>query len=453
MVAFISIIIFFAIISYSLLINSFQQYYHEDIYRVLEDNNDYTQPITDVEEFINNKDVDDRKIETLYWVKVNDALTIKSRGPDSELTEDIKHQIENNIINQKEESKRYVMDVNGRKLFYIITQYNVRYNISYDKILNESIRQKVFPESRTVVRAALRWEPLDDTLEKQLFYQMGIGLLVIILSMLVVLFFLSRHLTRPLIQLSNSVNQISKRKFDTPITINQKDEIGVLASTIEKMRKELLRYDEEQKLKLHSISHELKTPIMIIQSYIDALGKGLYPKGTQESSIVVIDEECRRLQKLVNNILRLQRLDYFDSEIKNKERVNLKEVVEEVVKSMTVKLDNVDIQLRLEDVFILADYKQMKVVVENLYSNQIRYAKTLIKIHLQNNKNGVSLEFYNDGEHLENEEDLFKMFKKGKNGQSGLGLYIVKRLLNIYDGHIIAYNEEVGVTFKIHWNH
>lgn len=451
MVAFISIILFFAIITYSLLINSFQQYYHEDIYRVLEDNNDYTQPITNIDEFINNREVDDRKIETLYWVKVDDTLTFRNRITSSELLDDIKYNIEDNIMEQKEVSKRYVLDVNGRKLFYIITQYNLNYSLSYDIKLSDTAR-KVLLQRQTLVRVALRWEPPDDTLEKQLFYQMGLGLLIIILAMLVVVFFLSRHLTKPLMQLRSSVKLISKRKFDTPIIINQKDEIGFLASTIEEMRRELLRYDEEQKLRLHSISHELKTPIMIIQSYIDALGKGLYPKGTPESSIEVIDEECRRLQKLVHNILRLQRLDYLDSEIKNKERVNLKEVIEEVVRNMAVKLDSVDIQLCLEDVLILADYKQMRVVVENLYSNQIRYAKSLIIIRLKSNRNGVSLEFYNDGEHLENEKDLFKMFKKGKNGQSGLGLYIVKRILSIYDGHIIACNEDVGVTFKIYWS-
>ncbi len=109
-----------------------------------------------------------------------------------------------------------------------------------------------------------------------------------------------------------------------PIDIDRQDEIGFLASTIEEMRKDLLSYDEEQKLKLHSISHELKTPIMIIQSYVDALKRGLYPKGSSEASYDVIDEECNRLEKLVKNLLYIQRLDYFDTEIKHKSPINLK---------------------------------------------------------------------------------------------------------------------------------
>lgn len=55
----------------------------------------------------------------------------------------------------------------------------------------------------------------------------------------------------------------------------------------------------------------------------------------------------------------------------------------------------------------------------------MRYAHSIIRISIKKDNSGVSLEFYNDGEHLENEKDIFKMFNKGKKGQSGLGLYIV----------------------------
>ncbi|WP_193774585.1 sensor histidine kinase [Vallitalea guaymasensis] len=454
MLAFFGVIIFFAVITYFLLIGAFNNYYHEDIYRVLEDNIDNNEKITDMEKFINDSE-DNRSIEQLFWVKTNNKLTRKEVNRTnlikSELTEDIITNIEENINNQQEESRRYYIDVNGRKLFYVITKYELVYKNRIYITSKTYDKPTIININNTLYRVALRWEPLDDSLEKNLFNQMGIGLLLTIIAILIIFFFLSRHLTRPIINLSNSVKEISKRKFDSPITIKRNDEIGFLASTVEEMRKELLKYDEEQKMKLHSISHELKTPIMIIQSYVDALKKGLYPKGTPESSLEIIDDECCRLQKLVYNLLYIQRLDYFESEIKNKEKINLKKVVEEVINNMTMKLEKFQTEIKIDNVYINADFNQMKIVVENILSNQIRYADSIIKISLEKKKDEVSLSFYNDGEPIQDSNDIFIMFKKGKNGQSGLGLYIVKRLLDINGASIVAYNEKKGVTFKIQW--
>lgn len=464
MLAFVCVILFFSITSYTLLIEAFQRYYYEDIYRVLEDNygileDNNSTPMTmiDIEDFINNSREDDRSIERIYWIKINGVLTRKINRVTDHLTEDVIYEIENNILTQTDYSRRYSLKVDGRRLFYIITKYNTNSHIKSLENLALSdqwsiVNQREIVNNNALYRAALRWEPIENSLKKQLYIQLSIGLFLTILGMLSVFFFLSTYITRPLIQLSRSVKRISARKFDTPITINRNDEIGFLASTVEEMRRELLSYDEEQKFKMHSISHELKTPIMIIQSYVDALKRGLYPKQTPESSLDVIDEECKRLEKLVFNLLYIQRLDYFDSEFKHKEKVNIKEIIEEVLDSMAIKLDSMNIELYLDNTSIFADYTQMKIIIENILSNQVRYAQSTIGISLKKNRNRIVLKFYNDGEPLEDEENIFNIFKKGKKGESGLGLYIVKRLVLINCGNIEAYNEEFGVTFKIEWD-
>ncbi|WP_432665875.1 HAMP domain-containing sensor histidine kinase [Wukongibacter baidiensis] len=457
MLAFIGVILFFSVISYMILIETFQKYYHEDIYRVLEDNGDRAKTITDIEEFVKSSDEDDRSIERIYWIKVNGLLTRKVNRFTSNLTEDIIYEIESNILKQTDFSRRYSLNVEGRKLFYIITKFDTDNTVKSMENLALSDQWNVVIQEKTVnnnavYRATLRWEPLDNSLKEQLYIQLIIVLLLTLLAMLIGFFFLSSYITRPIKQLARSVKRISARKFDTPITINRNDEIGFLANTVEEMRKELLSYDEQQKLKMHSISHELKTPIMIIQSYVDGLKRGLYPDGTPESSYEVIDEECKRLQKLVSNLLYIQRLDYFNSEFKHKEKVNVRELIKEVLDSLTLKLNNINTELHLSKVFILADYSQMKIIIENILSNQIRYAQSLIRISLKKHKSKVTLEFYNDGKPLEDENNIFNIFKKGEEGQSGLGLYIVKRLVDMNGGRINAYNEEVGVIFKIEWD-
>lgn len=435
MVAFGIVILLFAVITYTLLIESFHNYYYEDIYRVLEDN-DNSKIITNVDEFIYNEE-DNRSIEYLYWVKLKDKVVKKTVRQSDDLSENIIKEIEHNIKRQLKPSKRYIMDINGRKLFYVITKHPVD-------------RRKI--KKATLYKVALRWEPVDDVLQKQLFNQLGVGLVIAMLAMLAVFFFLSSYITRPLIHLTKNVKRISKRKFDKPIVINRNDEIGFLANTIEEMRKELLSYDEEQKLKLHSISHELKTPIMIVQSYIDAMKKGLYPKGTQEASLDIIEEECNRLQKLVLDLLYIQRLDYYDSEIKNKDKVNLKKLIQEVISNLSIKIEDLSVDLNLDNIVIMGDYNQLKIVIENLMSNQIRYAHSTITITLKKDNENIFIEIHNDGEPLENTNEIFNMFKKGKKGQSGLGLYIVKRLLTINDGSISAFNKNDGAYFLITWN-
>ncbi|WFD11804.1 sensor histidine kinase [Tepidibacter hydrothermalis] len=430
------IICVFSLIIFLLLIRAFNNYYYEDIYRTLEENEAIIKT-TNINDFIKNKDQDIRKIEEKVWLKKEDNVLVRKFNDNiSFITEEILVKVEEDIKKQNEVSKRYVMDVDDRELFYVIKRY-------------QDLFGKKTSNGYCYYKVTFKWKVEDYTLEKRLFKQIAISFILAIIMMFLVAFYLSRYLTKPIMKLEKNVKYITDRKLNIPIKMSRDDEIGFLASSIEKMRKELLRYDEDQKFKLHAISHELKTPIMIIKSYLEAVKKGLYPKGTLDASLEVINEECTRLEKLVYNLLYIQRLDYLDSEIKNRKKVNLKEIVQEVIKSYSVQLKQLDIQLDSEDVVIYSDDRQLKTIVENIIDNQIRYAKTLIKIYLKEDSKKIYLNFFNDGECIENIEDIFDLFKKGKKGQSGVGLYIVKRLLKMYNGKIGASNIEGGVYFKI----
>lgn len=457
MIAFVGVILFFSIISYTLLVRSFQNYYQEDIYKVLEENNSKksSRQYNTIDEFIESSE-DIRSIEQLSWIKKgNRFIRRPKKAEDQSITEEVLSQIEANIRKQKDNSKRYDMTVNGRRLFYVVDKYTMEIFVNprvVKTIQNATgIKRKSLPDNSLFYTVSLRWEPLDNTLEYQLYTQLGMVLIATAVATLIIFYVLSRHLTQPLNQLTRSLKRISNRKFDVPISLNRSDEIGFLASTIEEMRRDLLTYDEEQKLKLHSISHELKTPIMIIQSYVDALKRGMHPKGSPEASLGVIEEECNRLERLVANLLYIQRLDYIDTEIKHKEHINLQDAVHEVLDNMAIKLTDFNVSLELENIRILADSKQIKIIIENIMSNQIRYAKSDIRVTLYHSDGKATLEIYNDGEAIKDVEHIFKMFKKGEKGQSGLGLYIVKRLVAMSKGQIQAINEEVGVTFRIEW--
>ncbi|WP_432662150.1 HAMP domain-containing sensor histidine kinase [Wukongibacter baidiensis] len=502
MVSFILVITIFSIFMFFLLFKSFKNYYYEDIFRTMEDKNEdeFEKRIEDIDEFIASNSQDKRSIEEIYWTKTKDGK-LHRRKPikDSNVAEDIISEVEENIKKQKESSKRYEVDIDGRKLFYVINKYDTGFKtkstftriirdkgmvLNYTRvtgketkdIIDEIIKGKIVKEDiRKVInnqitsegtigvikdrtsniptylyKVSFKWEAKDDTLEKNLFIQIGFGFIIVIIILFLFSFYLSKHLTGPLMELTNNVNKISNRELDNPMKImDRDDEIGSLANSIEKMRRELFEYDKEQRFKLHSISHELKTPIMIVKSYVEALKKGLYPKGSLDASLEIIDEECGRLEKLVYNLLYIQRLDYLDSEIANKENINIKELIEEVIDNFSFKLEEIETRLDIDDIYIHANHDHIKIIIENIVENQIRYAKTLIKISLKEDFEKIYLTFYNDGESIINIGDIFKLFKKGKRGQSGLGLYIVNRLLKINNGEIYAKNEEQGVSFYI----
>jgi len=430
-------------------IKAFNSYYYEDIYRTLEENETIIKT-KDINDFVKNKDQDIRKIEEKVWLKNEENIVVRKFNDNlSFLTEEILLKVEEDIKKQKEDSKRYVMDVDNRELFYVITKYKDTSRSSKKKAPQKTSLNLKGLNNQCYYKVSFKWKVEDDTLEKRFFIQIGISFILGIGIMFLVAVYLSKYLTKPLVELESHVGNISNRELNVPIKMSRDDEIGFLANSIEKMRKELLKYDEDQKFKLHAVSHELKTPIMVIKSYLDAVKRGLYPKGTLEASLEVIDEECDRLEKLVYNLLCMQRLDYLDSEIKNRKKVNLKEIIEEVIKSYSLQLKPIDTQLNLDEVVIYSNYNQLKVIVENILDNQIRYAKTLIKISLREEKEKIYLNFFNDGEAIEKIEDIFKLFQKGKKGQSGIGLYIVKRILKIYDGKINARNVENGVWFQI----
>jgi two-component system sensor histidine kinase CssS len=508
--SFMVIILIFSFIMSFFLIQAFKKYYYEDVYKTLEANaNNWISGMTkseldesmtlDAFMKIGKKDI--RKIEEIYWFETRDGNLIRKTKNKikSHFTASILENIEETIKNQTEPVKRYEMKVKDRTLFYVIAKYennlnnikilsnlnnvdlikkvnntnkmsNIKKNIEdsqNEKDINSKIDvikdmknikkdtksqfvlnvNKVYPVQ--FYRGFLKWKTEDETFIEKLHFEVAMVFILVIMTMFFISIYLSRFLTKPLVELKNSVKNISNRKLDMPIEISRDDEIGFLANAIEEMRKELLKYDEDQQFKLHAISHELKTPIMSVKSYLEALKNGLYPKGTLESSLEVIDEECNRLENLVYNLLYIQRLDYLDTEIKSRKKINLKEMIEESIRSFSLQLKALKVELDMDNVWMYGDDEQLKMIIQNILSNQVRYAKDQMKIALKQDTEKIYLNFYNDGEKIEHIDELFELFKKGKNGRTGMGLYIVKRLLKMNKGKIVAINEENWVSFQI----
>lgn len=329
--------------------------------------------------------------------------------------------------NQENKRQSYVKKFNGKKIFYRIAKEKVLGNDFY-----------LISYMRDTYR---------NNLVLLLFSRVLIVIFVGLFIALIISKIWARNLLKPISKIIENIKDIGSKNLTSKVVIDREDEIGYLADSIEEMRKSLIEKDKLQQNNLQNVSHGLKTPVMVIRSYIQSIIDGVYPKGDLNESLQIIDTEAKTLEGRIKDLLYLNKIDYIKLQNLDKKKINIKEVIESVVDRLSNNRKDIIWDIDLENIEIMGDKEQWSVVVENIVENQIRYAKTIINITLSNNL----IRFYNDGESIKEEFliKMFKPFKKNKKGQFGLGLTIVKRILDLYNCDINVKNENKGVAFYI----
>ena len=215
------------------------------------------------------------------------------------------------------------------------------------------------------------------------------------------------------------------------------------------MREELLRQEKTKEEMIHNISHDLKTPIATIKSYGESIKDGIYPYGTLEKSVDVIIENADRLEQKVHSLLFMNRVEYLISQDSEGIRSNMKDIVETVVQNTRLIKPEIEIKTDLEEIYFDGLDEPWRVAVENIIENALRYANTVIDIHL-NEQEGLTIA--NDGPCLEEDriKTLFKPYEMGKGGKFGLGLSIVSKVVQANGYSVCGENTAYGVIFRIH---
>ena len=269
-----------------------------------------------------------------------------------------------------------------------------------------------------------------------------VGFFFIILMMWVV------TLIHPLNQIRNYIERVKLGK-DAELHVNRKDEIGELADALVSMREELLRQEKTKEEMIHNIYHDLKTPIATIKSYGESIKDGIYPYGTLEKSVDVIIENADRLEQKVHSLLFMNRVEYLISQDSEGIRSNMKDIVETVVQNTRLIKPEIEIKTDLEEIYFDGLDEPWRVAVENIIENALRYANTVIDIHL-NEQEGLTIA--NDGPCLEEDriKTLFKPYEMGKGGKFGLGLSIVSKVVQANGYSVCGENTAYGVIFRIH---
>lgn len=264
-----------------------------------------------------------------------------------------------------------------------------------------------------------------------------IGLLLVLWSSIVV---------RKIEKLKDKIDNIDNQDYNHSVDFAIDDEIKSLAYAIEDMRISLINQEEYRNQMYQNISHDFKTPLTVMKSYIEAVHDNVEDEAT---ALNVIEQQTNKLEQKVHSLLYLNKLDYL-KDSKNVEivLVDMESIINSEIEKFKFHRKDIEFKVDIDKKSkFYGTTEHWETILDNLLNNFMRYANTTIKITA---KQG-NLTLYNDGANIENDflEGIFTPFRKGIKGEFGLGLSIVKKTLNIIGYDIVIKNEKVGVSFII----
>lgn len=260
----------------------------------------------------------------------------------------------------------------------------------------------------------------------------------------------ANYISKPLKLLEDYTEKIAHKDWKEPIKLENEDEIGRLAEAMNRMQKELKHADEEEKMFLQSISHDLKTPVMVIMSHADAIIDGVYIDSVEKTAEIIRDEAVS-LEKKIKQLLYLNTLDYVLENNKENDSIDLKKFLGHIINRFELINSKLEWDLDIDAVTVEGYVEKLQVAIENIIDNALRYAETKISVSLKIEGKFAVLEIYNDGPRIKEEHinHIFDNHYKDKTGNFGLGLAISKKIIDFYNGEIKAVNKENGVSFII----
>lgn len=308
-----------------------------------------------------------------------------------------------------------------------------------------------------------------------------VGSVCVVISSLIT-FAISRAFTKPIKELNEIALSMSNLDFSKKYEVITTDEIGTLGNSINKLSDNLektikdlrlanidLEKDVEEKSKLNEmrsqfisdVSHELKTPIALIQGYAEALVDGiLTDEENKKYYCEVILDEANKMSILTRDLLDLSRLEYGKNEL-HLENFNIVELVSNTLKKNELLFNEKDIKCELifdePNMQVNADINRIEQVITNYISNALKHVcnENVIKCSITKTGQKIRVSIFNSGKHI-SEEDLSRIWtrfykvdssRNRTNGGTGLGLSLVKAIMLQHKNNFGVNNVSGGVEF------
>ena len=319
-----------------------------------------------------------------------------------------------------------------------------------------------------------------------LYLMAGIAILI----SAIIVSYVSRKFTEPILELNDIAKKMANLDFSHKYQVTGTDDeindlgksINAMSEKLEKTIKQLrstnieLEKDIEEKSKIDEmrksfisdVSHELKTPIALIQGYSEGLLENVNSdEESRKFYAEVILDETNKMDKLVKQLLELMKLEYGKREF-NDTQFNIVELEKEVVRKSQVMLEEKNAEVIFEtpeEIDVIADDFYIEQVISNYLTNAIkhvdeRFGRKVIQIknEIDTKNNKVRISVFNTGENI-SEEDIVRIWNRfykidssrnRNNGGTGIGLSFVKAIMNNYgNNNFGVINKEDGVEFYI----
>ena len=418
--------------------------------------------------------------ESLQKFSMRDNISVIIMGTDGRLrlyasrnSEELKFQLWDYILGRESVEMTKILEETSE---YVLRQsFNRRTGMEYLEMLGTLDTGEYF-----IMQSPLE-SIRDSVMTANRFYSM-IGAVMIVFSAVIIYLF-SRKVTKPVMQLAKISQKMTALDFEAKYESRGENEIDLLgehmnqlSETLEKTISELktanneLRRDIEQREKsdemrkefLTNVSHELKTPLALIQGYAEGLKEDV--NDDAESRVYyceVIIDETKKMNTMVRKLLTLNEMESGKEQVSMK-RFDVAELVGEVAQSYALLVQQKEGSLRLKiqkPLYVWSDELKIEEVLINYISNAFNHldGERVIEIKAEQKEDKVRISVFNTGKRIP-EEDLERIWDKfykvdkahtREYGGSGIGLSIVKAIMDSLDGGYGVKNYINGVEFWI----
>ena len=338
----------------------------------------------------------------------------------------------------------------GRQLIYI---NEIRKELEEDNVKNEALTKAINNLEQEV-------SLFDNSKSNNsyIFYEY-----IIIISFILIIFGYSYFaIVRPFEKMEKFAEEIGKGNFDIKVDYEKNNLFGAFTWSFDHMRREIIKARsceraaiDNNKTVIATLSHDIKTPIASIRAYAEGLEAGLDSNVERRNKYIkVIIKKCDEVTKLTNDLF-LHSLSDLDMLKINTKEVEISELIKNSLSELIEEEKKVSIIGNMPKAILDVDVKRLNQVLENIINNSNKYAKgSKIEVRAEINKDNYVIKIKDFGEGIKDKDlpFIFNKFYRGENALkeqgSGLGLFIVKYIMNQLKGDVEVYNNN-GLEVKL----
>lgn len=282
-----------------------------------------------------------------------------------------------------------------------------------------------------------------------------IAAIAVVLAFIAVLYITNR-MTRPITEMTKTVRKFSRGEYDARISHTSDDEVGELAKSFNKMADEVNNLEEARKSFLANVSHELRSPLTSMSGFLVAIQDGTVPPESINTYLSIVIDENKRMTDMVNDLLDMARIESGGEKALELEVFDIAEVVRTTAITFEARVNakniNMEMSFAEDQMYVYADKNQIIHVLRNLIDNAVKFTPDggIITIRLSDDRQKVWVMIKDSGAGIAKEDlpHIFDRFYKAekahtrkKGSGTGIGLSIVKRVIDTHEESIFAEND------------